>query len=525
MGADEDKGSRVGVIFRNTTSSFARYFLQVVLLMLLLPYIVRMLGKEGYGLWAFATALLGFFGFMDLGFSTAVVKYVAQYRGAGDDEGLRKLASTLQAVYWTIAAAVAGAVVVLGARLEHFFEFRPSMVEEARTVVLALGLRTAFNFPYSFFRGVLLGHQKHSLVNAFKMSELLLNAAATVTVLHLGGGAAALAVSTACVSLAHYAALAAVTLHQHPEVRFSPRLFDFSSLREASSFSLYSFLVNLGVVITANIDLMVLKHFMSMATIAVYSIGQKMANYTFSFSKQFVNTLTPVIAELKGAEDTERIRSIYLKGTRMALIVSLPVALGIVVLAPRLVRVWMGEGFDGSAVVVRILVLTSLVTLTQAAGSNVLAMTGRHRLLAGVTLLSAFLNLALSILLVRTSLGYAGVALATFITALVCDVAVLIPCAVRHVGSDAREFTRRVILPVLGPTAVLLAALIWLEHLLEPSSLPGLAMVAAGASLAYAPAAWRLGLTRSERSNYLGRLLSVLERFGLKGRRRTAEIV
>src|SRR6266496_5963465 len=45
--------------------------------LLLSPYMIHKLGAEGYGVWAISFSLVEYCGFLDLGFRSAIVKYVA----------------------------------------------------------------------------------------------------------------------------------------------------------------------------------------------------------------------------------------------------------------------------------------------------------------------------------------------------------------------------------------------------------------------------------------------------------------
>jgi len=509
-------GSRAGAIAANTVTNYLRYAVHIGLVVVLLPFTLLKLGTEAYGLWALAISLLGLFGFLDFGFSTSVVKYVAQYRGTGDDDGLGRLSATLQTVFWSLGLVVAAGTTVLAWRFTTWFDVAETVRADAGWVIFFLGLRTALNFPFSFYRGVLFGYHRMALVNGFKMAELVVNGLATVWLLSSGYGLRALALATFAVSFVHYTGLAGYTLYAHPTVRFRRRAVRRELLTEVTSFSFYAFLVNVGVLIITRTDLLVIKYYMPLSAIAVYTIGLKLCDYTTGFCKQFVNTLTPVVAELRGAEDGEALKAVYLKGTRFTLLIAIPIVLCLVWFAPAIIVRWIGPGFDEAVPVARLLLMTSLVTLVQSVGSNVLAMTGRHRTTALATLGSACVNVALSMVL-AVPLGLFGVALATLVTAAVVDLGITLPLALGHAGVDRRTFVTRALAPAVVPTVALVVALQGLSTVLPPSSLPVIAVDCAFAGLCFAVVAWRSSLTSSERATYGTRITRLIERLAGPG--------
>src|ERR1051326_3789344 len=61
---------------------------------LLSPYLIRKLGPEAYGIWALTFALVEYGGFLDLGFRSAIVKYVAHYKALDDPLRINEIIST-----------------------------------------------------------------------------------------------------------------------------------------------------------------------------------------------------------------------------------------------------------------------------------------------------------------------------------------------------------------------------------------------------------------------------------------------
>ena len=54
----------------------------------LTPYIITHLGKTGFGIWTLVGSIIGYYGVLDLGVSSAITRYVARYAGLKDYNAL-----------------------------------------------------------------------------------------------------------------------------------------------------------------------------------------------------------------------------------------------------------------------------------------------------------------------------------------------------------------------------------------------------------------------------------------------------
>jgi len=77
--------------------------------LLLSPYVIHHLGDERYGIWVLVFSLVDYYGLVDFGFRSAVVKYAAHFRATGEMDRLETLISTGLA-YFSIAAIAVAAV-------------------------------------------------------------------------------------------------------------------------------------------------------------------------------------------------------------------------------------------------------------------------------------------------------------------------------------------------------------------------------------------------------------------------------
>lgn len=86
MGRENSKLDISGeILARNTLLNFVGQALPLVAVVTI-PFIVRGLGIERFGLLSLAWVVLGYFTIFDLGLGRATTKYVAEALGKGDEE-------------------------------------------------------------------------------------------------------------------------------------------------------------------------------------------------------------------------------------------------------------------------------------------------------------------------------------------------------------------------------------------------------------------------------------------------------
>src|SRR5262249_16042261 len=78
----EGASMNMGRLARNITAGYAGAAVNGVMLILLTPLVIRHLGSMEYGLWVLATALGGYFGFLNAGSGAAGVRSVSHHAGA-----------------------------------------------------------------------------------------------------------------------------------------------------------------------------------------------------------------------------------------------------------------------------------------------------------------------------------------------------------------------------------------------------------------------------------------------------------
>jgi len=82
--ATKDIGAETFTLARNVSTRYMAITVEALLGFVVLPYNVAHLGTSAYGLWMLTGSITAYFSVLDLGYSGALVKFVAQYRARHD---------------------------------------------------------------------------------------------------------------------------------------------------------------------------------------------------------------------------------------------------------------------------------------------------------------------------------------------------------------------------------------------------------------------------------------------------------
>ena len=157
----------------------------------------------------------------------------------------------------------------------------------------------------------------------------------------------------------------------------------------------------------------------------------------------------------------------------------------------------------------RWLIAASLTTVIHGNTANLLGMSGHQRYLAFTEIGSQVANFVLSVLFIRWW-GIAGVAMATFLSAVPFQVGFTQGRAGQVYGASRLAFYRRTVLPSVFPGVVMVALLYGLQALWPLTSLVHVALAEAAAVAVFVVVFWGVGLDSRERVYLQSRALSTL---------------
>jgi O-antigen/teichoic acid export membrane protein len=494
-------------VARNVSTRYIAIAIEAAVGLVVLPFNVAHLGAAAYGLWMLTASVTAYFSVLDLGYSGAMVKFVAQYRAQRDGRALNEILSTLFFLFTAFGAAIYLAAILVAFNLGSIFSLTPDQVHTGRIVLLIISVNVALSSAFSVYGGVINGFQRYDLNNMVGALSSVVAAAANVGALLLGYGLVGLVAATTTVRVLTYAIYRANAYRVFPHLRIRASLFRVSRLREVTTFSVFMLLIDWANKLNYSVDAIVIGFALSTTAVAVWTVAERLAEVTQRLTNQLSDVLFPLIVN----DDTEarnaRLQQIFVQATRLSLGTVVPLGGALMLMAAPLVRAWVGPEFSGSVILVQLLSLVVIMRVGNATGATLLKGAGRHRLLAFTNITAAISNLALSLLLVRW-LGLVGVAIGTMVPIGIAAAFVVFPAACRRVGLPLGTALIQAVWPALWPAGLMVVAARLMRGL-APDTLIAVGAQIAALCLVYAVTFFFFSLSADERRFYLSKALQL----------------
>jgi len=497
-------------VARNVSTRYLAIAMEMLVGLVVLPFNVMHLGKDAYGLWMLTTSVTAYFSVLDLGYGGALVKFVAQYRAKRDLRALNEILSTTFYLFAAFGVLTYVAAIIVAVYLGKFFQLTPDQVHLGRIVLLVTSVNVAIGTAASVFGGVINGFQRYDLNNVVGTVSSVITAAVNIVVLALGYGLVELVIWTAAVRVLTYWVYRANAYRVFPGLCLRTEFFSRARLREVTMFSVYIALIDWSKKLNYAVDALVIGAFMNTSAVAVWSVGQRLAEATQRLTNQLNEVLFPTVVDHDAAQRTERLQAIFIQGTRLSLATVIPIGGALMLMAAPLVTAWVGPDFLGSVIVLHLLAFTVIVRVGNATSETLLKGAGEHRLVAFSYILTGIANVSLSIAIVKP-FALAGVAIGTLVPVTASSVFVLFPAGCRRVGLSLGRAMSQAVWPAVWPAAVMIAYVQLTRHLVSPT------LVAVGAEmtaavLVYAVTFILFGISPAERRFYLSKITELLGR-------------
>ncbi len=457
MSASASAGRRN--IVTNAVVSWAGFVVQVGITLFLSPILVHGLGLRRYGFWSVVESILTYLVLFDFGVGASVVRYVAKFEAARDQESLNRVFSTALCIF--AAAGLLAFGIVLGIALlgTGALGVPPDLLEEVRWLLILLGLNLALGLPLGVFPCLLVGLGRFPARTSIRAAMLFIRAALLVVVVWRGGGLIGLAAVITTCGVVEYLATAVAAWCYLPGLRFSLSRVSWTTFRMIRGYSIDAFLIMMANRISFQTDALVINAFLAPEFISYFVIAGRLVEYAKDSLRVVTTVLTPAVSTLEVQGDYAAIRQMFVNSTRYVLWLILPIQAGLLTLGRPFIAVWMKDAALARQSDETLIVLSIPLGLAiaQSVSTRILYGTSCLRWFARACMAEAAANLLLSLVLVKP-LGIAGVAWGTTIPNIILNLGLAVYIC-RLLGVGGGEYLRRAILPPLAPACLL--SLFW----------------------------------------------------------------
>lgn len=152
---------------KNLVANIAGSAWQSLMGLIFVPFYIKFMGVESYGLIGFFATVQVMFGLLNIGLGSTLTREMARLSALPQkDQEMRNLVRTLETLYWSIAIIAGLIIVILSPFIaKHWFNAGQLPLKTLEQALLIMGMVMIFQMPVGFYSGGLSGLQKQVLLN------------------------------------------------------------------------------------------------------------------------------------------------------------------------------------------------------------------------------------------------------------------------------------------------------------------------------------------------------------------------
>lgn len=386
--------------------SYVQIFISVLTGLFYTPVMLRLMGQQEYGLYGTVSSAIDLLGLLNLGFTSSYIRFYSTYKNAKQPEKINSFNSLFFYVFFVISVIAAFIGFFLASNPSMIFDegLTPEELSKAKTMMILLTVSTILGFLTTVFNCFVFANQKFIFSKSLTMISSIISIGLNLSVLYFGHGA----IGLITVSLI----LCVITniftiLYACKNLDFK---FDFKNVEPKLFKSVMAFsgliAINMFVdKVNSGIDSILLGRFCGTAAVAVYSVGASLNSNFSAFSTAISGIFTPHIHnlvnsyEMDSKEQRKALTDFFVKVGRIQYLLLALIASGVVFFGKPFIYFWAGPGYDDSYYIALILIIPSIISLTQNVGIEIQRAENRHHYRAYIYGAMAVMNLIVSIFL------------------------------------------------------------------------------------------------------------------------------
>ncbi len=342
---------RDGFRAHNIVINFFGQIIPLIVGVFAIPFVIRGLGVESFGILSFAWMFLGYFTIFDLGLGRATTKFISEELNKGATKDLRSL-------FWTscwmnlFLGFIGGIIIASMASFlaENVFRIPQGLISAARTTFFILAASCPVVLVSTAFRGTLEAAQRFEYVNTVAAVASSLNFLLPMAGFFMGfdirGIILLLMISRLCSALAYLF----LCFKVFPILREGVSI-EGKRIRQLLKYGGWVSVSNVVQPILSYLDRFFIGSMISIAAVAYYTAPFEIVTRLSILPTSLTMILFPVFSSVdSGAR--ENLASLYFRSLKFLLILIVPLIAVLVLFAGDILQLWLGSRFSEISTVV-----------------------------------------------------------------------------------------------------------------------------------------------------------------------------
>lgn len=396
---------------KNASYSFINYGWSLIFALFITPIIVFKLGVDNYGVYIFVGIVASIAGLIDLGLSTAIYKYMAEYTGSGNKEKLSSLIKTSNTLFLIIGVAGFSLLCLIGFLGNLFISNSAMQIYDIKIIFIIIGLIFFVNAVNSSFTIIPRALQRFDITTKIGFFTTALPSLSILVIVLLNLGIKEIFIVQLVFSIIFSFLYYFISRKLLPIAKYH---FSWNKLeiKRIYTFGFAAFIGNISGQTLSYFDKLIIPIFINPASLSYYSLSGSVASKGTGVLSSINSILFPVVSTLQGEKNNESIKNLYIRSFRLATVLNAAMTFSICFFSYEIMRYWLDENFAQMAgKILFVLGITYFfVSLHDQLNQFLLGM-GKSKLLAKFSLGMASINIILLFILLP-KYGIMGAAIA-----------------------------------------------------------------------------------------------------------------
>lgn len=388
-------------------SNWAPLGVNILITLLLWPYLIKHLGKGRFGVWTLVGSFIGYFGLLRLGVGTGIMRYVPFYVGRNDQKAAGEIISTGLAMYLLVGLTILSVSMLLAEPIARFYKAGPELV----ALVRIMGLAAAIECPLLVFDAGLKAQERWIVGNSITIIAAVMRGLGFAACIYFGYGLVEMGYVVLSLTAFSLILTTIVFVRLCPTIRLRAWMVRLSRLRELLFYGLLTMVVSLAYSMGLQSHKLIIGKLVSLEAVTIYAVAAVLVERVRGIVWAPLQVTWPRFALLDGENNHGEIISLFRRATLYGTVLVSGIILLVVVAGPCFIRLWVpDEDFTAAYPVLMVLSIGCLVEGSFFANTSLLGATGRQGANALFRSIQGVTGLILSILL-GLRMGMFGVAI------------------------------------------------------------------------------------------------------------------
>jgi O-antigen/teichoic acid export membrane protein len=326
---------------KNVIANFAGSAWSALMGLAFVPFYIRWMGVESYGIIGVFTALMGMLAVLDLGLSQAMNREMA--RQSSEEQSVHRMADTartLEIVYWGIALVVGAIIILLAMPIANYW-LNPEQLTrgELQQALWIMGLVIALRWPVALYMGGLNGLQRQVQLNVLLSVVATIQGVGTLAVLwFIAPTIQVFLMWQAVMALAQVIMLRTALWRSIPHAQDG--IFNKEVLNEVWHFAAGMTGISLLATILTQLDKLILSKVLTLTEFGYYTFAATVAAVLFRMIGPVFTAYFPRLTELVSRNDTAGVANTYHQGSQLMAVVILPTTFVLAFFSKEILELW-----------------------------------------------------------------------------------------------------------------------------------------------------------------------------------------